>query len=372
MKTSTKKAIIRKLAAATTAGMLGIAATLPIMPAPAAEASILGNVLGASINAAAAHAEAKACVQHYNDTEEGRQELLEQLKNKYGVNEDESLNARLDSIMASLSAGIAAVDPSINDKPYLYFVNNDQSFNAFCTLGHDMSVNSGLFNIITNDDEIAVVLGHEMGHGQKDHPAKGLMHDIDRQAAANILVSASGSTAIAGTVGSLALNQSVSQATKSQEWEADNLSFDYLTHTDRNPGASAAVWQRVIDKYGNNSQDSVASFFNPSDHPNNAARRDNYEKKLKDYSGGHVESKNGKVTVNGKDFVAPAAAGDMSGAERSYFVQGNLAAAYHNGHGQDSAYAADGTVYLGAQAIMTPASGDESADVLAERLNKIK
>ena len=35
----------------------------------------------------------------------------------------------------------------------------------------------------------------------------------------------------------------------------------------------------------------------------------------------------------------------MSSAERSYFVFGNLAAAYHNGHSKESAYVSDGTVY---------------------------
>ena len=41
-----------------------------------------------------------------------------------------------------------------------------------------MSINTGLFSVLTNDDEIAVVLGHEMGHGQKDHPAKGARRSL--------------------------------------------------------------------------------------------------------------------------------------------------------------------------------------------------
>ena len=81
---------------------------------------------------------------------------------------------------------------------------------------------------------------------------------------------------------------------------------------------------------------------------------------------------NASGSVNGKNFVTPAAAGDMSAAERSYFVVGNLAAAYHNGHNKEAAYVDGKTVMLGAQPIMTCTYDDESAQKLADRLNKIK
>ena len=364
----------KKFLAGVTAACIGATSTFAMMPVPASEASssVLGNVIAAGVSAAAARSQAKSYVKYYNSTEQGRQELFAAFQKKYGVNNDAALNSRLKSIMGNLSSGIAAVDPSIDDKPYLYFVNNDESFNAFCSLGHVMSVNTGMFHMLNRDDEIAVVLGHEMGHGQKDHTAKGIMKEINKKATAQMLVSAAGGGAVASVVGSLALNQSIAHSTKDQEWEADNLSFDYISHSGYNPGAAAAVWQRVIDTQGNNAQSKAASFFNPSDHPNNAARRDNYEKRLYAFSGNHVHVANGTVIVNKKPFVTPAPAAGMSGAERSYFVQGNLAAAYHNGHSKNAARAENGTVYLGAQAIITPVDGDESAEVLAARLNEIK
>ena len=62
----------------------------------------------------------------------------------------------------------------------------------------------------------------------------------------------------------------------------------------------------------------------------------------------------------------------MSAKERAYFVMGNLAAAYHNGHNNSSAYANGNTVMMGAQPIMTCTAGDEAAQTLADRLNSIK
>ena len=210
-----------------------------------------------------------------------------------------------------------------------------------------------------------MVLGHEMGHGQKDHPAKGIQRSILPQ----VLASATGNI-----LGSLLANTWNNQGiTKPMEWEADNLAFEYMTHSPYNPGACAAVWQRVIDKGGDNNNTSFAHFMaGGPDHPSNSARRDNYAKKLAEYSGKHVSVKDGKVQVNGKDFVTPAAASDMSGAERSYFVAGNLSAAFHNGHNKSAAAANGNIVMLGAQPIMECLGGDESAQALADRLNAIK
>lgn len=100
----------------------------------------------------------------------------------------------------------------------------------------------------------------------------------------------------------------------------------------------------------------------------------NYEKKLTQLSGGHVTIKKETdiVEINGKEFTTPAALGDMSSAERKYFLMGNLAAAYDHGENKKAATNRNGTVYLGDQAIMTPVEGDETADALVKKLNAIK
>ena len=375
MKGMTGMDIKRNISSVVMAGMLGISAvygSYVLTPPPQAEASIIGDVIGSVAGAAVAKKQAREYIKYYNNDDKGRQEFMTKVKDQYKEDKSGLYNDRLDMIITSLSGAIASVDPSINDKPYAYYVNDDESFNAFCTLGHNMSVNKGLFSILDNNDEIAVVLGHEMGHGQKDHPAKGMDKVINKQAIASILVSATGDTAIGNAVGSIALNQSVAKTTKKQECEADNLSFEYIIHSNFNPGATAAVWQRVIDKSGNNEQSSLGAFLDPSDHPTNLERRDNYVNKLYEFSGNHVTVKDGTVYVNDKVFTKPAAYGSMSAAERSYFVLGNLAAAYHNGHSKNDITVNNGVVMMGVQPIMTAVSGDEAADVLAKRLQEIK
>jgi predicted Zn-dependent protease len=350
----------KQITGALAAGLLALPMVFGSAPMPTANASS-ADVIGAIIGGIAAHSQLDAILHKYNDTEEGRQEYLQEMKKKYGVNEDWELNQQLERIMTNLTAGIGAVDPTVYNKPYNYFINNQDGFNAFCTLGHNLSVNTGLYKVLTNEDEIAVVLGHELGHGQKDHPAKGARRSLNMQ----ILGAATGSQL--GSIMAQVINNR--HITKPMEREADALAFDYITHTNYNPGACAAVWQRVLDL--NKSQPSAVNQF-LSDHPADDSRRDAYVKKLTQYSDGHVTEQDGTVKVNTKVFTTPAATSSMSAKERAYFVMGNLSAAYHNGQNKSAASADGNTVMLGKQPIMSCVSGDENADTLAQRLNKIK
>ncbi|MBO4852462.1 MAG: M48 family metallopeptidase [Schwartzia sp.] len=347
----TLKSLRKKLAAAALAGVVVFSA----VPMPTASADVLGTLLGAGIQYAALNQQ----LNYYDN--EGRDELFQQMQQEYGVNNDPYLNARLDSIMESLSGAIAQVDPTIEEKPYQYFINQDKSFNAFCTLGHNISVNTGMFDTVTNDDEIAVVLGHEMGHGQKKHVQKGMRDALIAQAGIAVLTNGS---ALGSVIAGLVSNVHMPRA---KEREADKLAFEYITHSDYNPGACAAIWQRVMER-----STSGGSFL--SDHPDHKDRRDTYAKSLTAYSDGHVkiDADAAMVKVNDKDFVAPAPADDMSSQERAYFVMGNLATAYHNGHNAGEAWADGNVLMLGDQPIMEAASGDPSASEMAERLNAIK
>ena len=361
------KTLTKKIILSLTAGICGIALTFSASPMPNVNASILGDVLGTVIVGNAAIDKAMAQIKYLNNTEEGRQAYFEGMKDEDGVNYDEELNNRLDTIMSNVSTAIASVDPTINDRPYNYFLNQDTAFNAYCTIGHNVSVNTGVFSVVANDDELAVILAHEMGHGQKDHPLQGYKKALRMGLFGSILSASTGGTALGQiAIGNLVKVGRTLQVTRPQEWEADNLAFDYITHSSYNPGACAAIWQRDFELKGDTSN-------SDKDHAGNLQRRDNYVKKLYEYSGKHVTAKDGKVQVNGKDFVSPVSAGGMSAAERSYFVLGNLVAAYHSGQNKNNASVSEnGTVMIGAQPIMTPAEGDPSAADLTALLNKIK
>lgn len=346
-----------------------------IFGAPATAEAASESLIGAGLvilQGVQANAQLNEKIKYLDTTEQGRQELYNSLRKEYGVNEDPALNEQLTKIMANLTKGVAAVDPTIKSKPYIYFVSAQETINAGCSMGHVMMVNAGTFKKITNEDEIAAIVGHEMGHGQKNHSAKGMKKQLQKVITANVAASAIGGGQLTSTIAGLMLNHSVAHGDRKYETEADLLSFDYMTHTDYNPGACAAVMQKFVDMSIGTKRSSVAAFFNPSDHPDSEKRRDTYVKKLYEYSKNHTTAKDGIVTVNNKTFMKVAASADMSSAERSFFVLGNLATAYHRGQNKYEATVQNGIVMLGNQPIVQPIEGDEDAQTLADRLNAIK
>ena len=363
----------KKIGIAILSGCIGLNLSVVFRPVPVAHAADVFGMLGTAIQGVAAYKQVDATIKYYNNTDEGRQELFDQFQEKYGVSDNTYREQQLDEMMPRLAQGIAVSDPTVYDQPYLYFINKQQTFNASCGMGHVISVNEGLYSLTENQDEIAVVLAHEMAHGQKNHVASSIRKKMNVEIGAGILGSAVGGSVLSELALNLAVNQIDKVAiTKKDEWEADNLAFQYILDSGYNPGATAALWQRVEEKYGKSKTSFAGEMFSPSDHPTHQQRRENYVKKLYEYSGKHVTAEKGVVKVNGKSFVKPAAAEGMSNVERSYFVLGNLAAAYKNGHAKQNAHVSNNTVILGEQPIIKCASGDPSASELADLLNRIK
>ena len=373
------KSLKRKILATVAASALTLSLTFGAPAKVEAGASAI-DLIGAGIqitaNATAMNEQINKAVKHFNETENGRQELYQSFQEKYGVNNDPTYNATLDKIMANLTHGVAAVDPSIKEKPYKYFVSEQNTLNAACAMGHVMMVNAGTFKVLSSEDEIAAIVGHEMGHGQKDHVVKSQKKYIKKYVMANVAGVAVGATlgggALTSALTSIAFNHSVAHGDRKLESEADTLGMDYMLNTNYNPGACAAVMQKFVEMEKGKKRSAMEKFFIPSDHPDSDKRRDAYVKKLYEYSGKHVTAKDGIVTINKKTFIKVAPTSEMSSAERSYFILGNLAVAYHKGLNKEAATVQNGIVMLGNQPIIEPIEGDEDAYTIAERLNSIK
>lgn len=337
---------------------------LLVSPPPKAEAGFdFGSLLGIGVYYSQLNSEIS-----YLDNE-GRHEYMDQIKEKYGVNEDIRANAMLKDIMTRLTTSIAKKDKIILDKPYNYFVNNDESFNAFCTLGHNLSVNIGTFKTLNyNEDELAFVIAHEMVHGQKNDPKNSVKKQIPLSVLSSILVSNNSSYATAlGT--QLLVNLGTAKGiTLPMELTADKYSFDYAVRARYNPGAGAAIWQRIMEKYGSKKNNFVSDFINPSDHPTHIKRRDKFCATMKTYSKDNVDvnPKTGYIMLKGKNAFKPAKLSFRSSLERAYLLAGELATAYHyeKYYGKVNARLVGNTIYLGNKAFMTIMPGDNANTII--------
>ena len=301
----------------------------------------------------------------------GRDEYMGQIKDKYGVNTDPTANAMLTRIMTRLSDAVALTDDSIVKKPYNYFVNNDKSFNAFCTLGHNMSVNIGAFTKLNyNEDELAFVIAHEMGHGQKNHPAAGVKRALPLSILGALYASQNRNSASSVGAALVTTIGTAKWVTKPMESQADKLAFDYAVAAGYNVGAGAALWQHILEQNGSKSS-GFAELFN--DHPTSVSRRDNYNKKITEWSKNQVtvNKETGLITVAGKPFYTPAKTTNMSPQEQAFLIAGNLSAVFHDGGQHDAVWTnSENTLLAGEQPVMS-FDGVADADAVEKRLREI-
>lgn len=119
-----------------------------------------------------------------------------------------------------------------------FSVVNTDVVNAFAVPGCYIYITRGLLAIMNSEDELASVLGHEVGHVVADHSARrqntATMAGLGA-IVAGVLTGSGQIAQAAGQVGQLyALNYS-----RDQEFESDDLGVRYLAATGYNPYAAA-------------------------------------------------------------------------------------------------------------------------------------
>ncbi len=132
---------------------------------------------------------------------------------------------------------------TIPSHPKVQFViaNGDPSINAGATFGQ-VAVTSGMLDFIESDDEMAVVLGHELAHITEGHVMKGAIGSLALNVLAIVLeTQAPGAGQAAGGIGQLFLNH----YTQTQEREADEVGLRYAYQAGYDPRAAVDVQERL-------------------------------------------------------------------------------------------------------------------------------
>ena len=132
---------------------------------------------------------------------------------------------------------------SIPGNPRVQFVivNGDPSINAGATFGQ-VAITSGMLNFIKSDDEMAVVLGHELAHIEQGHVMKGAVGGLALNILAIVLESrVPGAGQAAGGVGQLFLNH----YTQTQEREADDVGLRYAYQAGYDPRVAVDLQERL-------------------------------------------------------------------------------------------------------------------------------
>lgn len=148
-------------------------------------------------------------------------------------------------------------------------VINSNELNAYCMPGGKIMFYSGLIRQLNlSDDEIAIVMGHEIAHALREHSREQVSQAIAAQTAigvgAALLGLGQGSADIAG-LGYKALI--ATKFSRTDENEADRIGLELAARGGYDPHAGVSLWQKMAKA---NSGGRPPSFL--STHPTDSSR----------------------------------------------------------------------------------------------------
>jgi predicted Zn-dependent protease len=142
------------------------------------------------------------------------------------------------------------------DIEYNFYVLEDKELNALTLPGGFIYVNNGLVKIL-NDDELAYVLAHEIGHVAARHIAKKLQSSMAYQLILGIAFTSVGDSAGGNAQGIAsgvdAVYNLVDLAySRKDEYEADRLAVKYAYKSGFDPYASISSLEKIKKEEGPN------------------------------------------------------------------------------------------------------------------------
>ncbi|HEY8586130.1 MAG TPA: M48 family metallopeptidase [Rhodanobacter sp.] len=145
---------------------------------------------------------------------------------------------------------IAVMPPPWNTQQWEVQIVGDDSANAFALPGGRIGVNRGMFKLADTQDQLAVVLGHELAHVVARHGAERVSDNLAAQAAVtagSIYAGTRGGDAntTAALLGAGAQIGILLPFSRTQESEADTLGQRYMAEAGFDPRAAVTLWNKM-------------------------------------------------------------------------------------------------------------------------------
>ncbi len=145
-------------------------------------------------------------------------------------------------------------------------IKDDSTLNAFCTPGGYIYVYTGILKFLESEDQLAGVLGHEIGHADMRHTTRQMTKLYGVEALLNIIA---GDRQLIKDV----TEQIVSlKFSRDHETEADQRSVEYLCPTGYNADGGASFFQKMETLGSKNPPEFLST------HPNPANRIEHFRK----------------------------------------------------------------------------------------------
>lgn len=171
------------------------------------------------------------------------------------VNNDPELKARVDAITNRLIAQAIRYRPDSAKWDWQVAVIDDpETLNAYCLPGGRMAIYTGLVTKLkATDDEIAQVMGHEIGHALANHGAEKMSNAVLAQGVVVVAAAASGdkhqNAVMAGGTALAQLGWLLPNS-RGAETEADRIGIEIAARAGFDPEAAVSLWKKMTASNG--------------------------------------------------------------------------------------------------------------------------
>ena len=178
---------------------------------------------------------------------QGYNKLKTDASAKGALNSDANMLARVRAIATRIEPQTAVFR---SDEPrWQWEVNliTSDELNAFCMPGGKIMFYTGLIRKLSlSDDEIAVVMGHEIAHALREHSREQVSQAVAAQTAIGIgtqlLGLGGGASQMTGTAYEALV---ATRFSRSHETEADRIGLELMARAGYNPQAGVTLWQKM-------------------------------------------------------------------------------------------------------------------------------
>ncbi len=201
-------------------------------------------------------------------------ESFAQVKQSEKILTDPAVNARIQRIGVRIANAVGRQLPNAQWEFVVF--DAPQTVNAFALPGGKVGVYTGLINLAASDDEIAIVMGHEIAHVTSRHGGERYSQ--------NLLAAIGGAALAVGTKDAknkelylMAYGAGATLTTlgysRSHESEADAVGLQFAAQAGYDPRAGASFWRKM---QANSGGDAPPKWL--STHPPSAERIVNLER----------------------------------------------------------------------------------------------